>query len=280
MKKINLEIGTLYQVIHPENPKKYIYAVLVRVEISAPFALMLPVYQFQRDGQRLVIESPSLVSKKLNDHFFRIEINDIVRRVFFQGHTIKLSQPDINFISREGLYFSIGQLNQKITNYMEAMTGDDIALETAGTFAQDAMNMLEWLSRRIHTLEKEPSKRMEIFQYGVYRIVLMGEIGSEKTGAIDVVVWQKYLNHAYPDKSTFFCFPISYKETSEIDINRIPIMINQKRAWVNVSNGRRISFLRFDHPIYDLIQQRATFVLKKVDIQDINAAFMNHYSQI
>jgi hypothetical protein len=280
MKKRHLNVGTLYQVIHPDNPKKYIYAVIVRVEISDPFALMLPVYQFQRDGQRLIIESPKLVSKTLNDQFFRIEIDDIVRRVFFQGNTIKLGQKDINFISNEGLYFSIGHLNQKITHYMEAMTGDDIALETAETFAQDAMNMVEWLSRRIYTLEKEPSKRMEIFQYGLYRVVLMGEIGSEKTGAVDVLVWQKYLNHDQPDKSTFFCFPISYKEVTETDINRIPVLINQKRAWVNVSNGRRISFLRFDHPIYDLIQQRATFVLKKDEIHDINAAFMNHYSRI
>jgi len=280
MKKHLLTVGTLYQVLHPNQAKTYVYAVLVRNEISEPFALMLPVYQFSREGQRLIIESPNLLPKKLNQEFFRIAMDDIVRRVYFQGQTIKLNQQDINFVSKEALYYAIGQLNEKITRYMDAMVDDDIALETAETFAQDAMNMLEWLSRRIQSPEQEPSKRMEIFQYGLYRVVLLGEMGSEKTGAVDVVVWQKYLNHDQPDKSTFFCFPISYKESPETDLNRIPILINQKRAWVNVTHGRRISFLRFDHPIYDLLNQRPTFVLNRVDIHDINAAFMNHFAQV
>jgi hypothetical protein len=279
-KNSSLRPGTLYQVIHPNDEKKSIYAVLVNLEISEPYALMIPVYQFSREGKRLIISIPDLLSKKLEKEFFRIPTDDILRTIYFQGETISLSQDDLNFVSKEALYYVVGSFNQQMIAHRDQLTDDEIALESLAQFNRDAINMFEWLSQRIFQPQQEPSKKMEIFQYGLYRVFLFGEIGSEKSGVVDVVVWQKYVNHQLADKSTFFCFPISYEAEPQQNHRKIPILINRKQAWVNIAQGRRISFLRFDHPIYDQQLRKPTLVLSKADIQDINAAFISHYAKI
>lgn len=279
MKKENLSKGRLYQIINPSNPKKLIYAVFIRIKNNESMALVLPVYKFSRNQQTLKIELPRLLPKKLESEFLLIPLKSITRTVYFRGKPIHLSQTDLNFMSVEALYYSVGKLNQSINDYMDHMQGDELAEDTAEDFTYTAMHMLDLLEERFHPLEKQPSTQLEIFQYGIYRVHLIGDIGSEKTGSIDVLVWHKYVNAQHPEKSTFFCFPVAYRELVGKAENRVQVQINNQSAWVNIAQGRRISLLRFDHPIYDKIQKRPTFTLSKRDIHDVNIAFLAHYSE-
>jgi hypothetical protein len=241
---------------------------------------MMVIEQFSMKDGKIVIERPQLVAKKVIPNFLRIRAKEILKPVFFGGKESTIDEKTEHFLSKETLFYSATVFNEKLQAHLDEFQDDEVALPLVTRFNFDIASMMDWLLTKLKIQQNKTTKSLEIYVHGVYKIALHGSLGSEKVGYLDVIVWKKFPNEKQPLKSTYFVYPISYNNPTRGEReDNVEILIHNKPAYVSIGSGRRVSYLRFSHPIYDPISKKPTTSLQKLDLQKINQGLIQFYSK-
>jgi hypothetical protein len=281
MNRQHIHPGTMYVIPSPNDITKQVYAVALLVEPYSGYTVMMIVEQFSMKEGKVNIELPQLVAKKVIGNFLRLKAKTIIKPVFFGGKEAIIDDKTEHFLSKETLFYSATVFNDKLQAHLNEFQDDEVALPLVTRFNFDIASMMDWLLGKLKIQKNKSTKSLEIYVHGIYKIALHGSLGSEKVGYLDVLVWKKFPNDNQPLKSTYYVFPLSYKKPSRSDAEeKVEIFIHNKPAYVSIASGRRVSYLRFSHPLYDPITKKPTTALQKTDLQKINQGLIQYYSKI
>ena len=145
------------------------------------------------------------------------------------------------------------------------------------TFPEKIIRLLEWNIIKKRLKFNKDSFVQVISKFNVYFAYCGTNIGSEIDKLRPVLIWKQHVNKNNSADNSYFVFPISSKKAKKKYCYNIEIMINGKKNYIRINDGRRISIRRIFKPLIDNTTGK-TYVLGQDKIDEVKDAIKKYFS--
>lgn len=202
-----------------------------------------------KDFNRSFIEIKEGIDKVIfTDKLLEIDIIKIKKPWFLSGKVVNLSSNIyIEIVSKILL-----TINGEIYSDYNRIIYNNYSYDTNSLLNQFLPEMLlnhvEWIRHKNNLKFSNTIKVPSVMKYHIYFANLGQNIGSEFNKTRPVLIWKQHINNASLDESSYYVFPISTSSKLKKFYYNVEIILNNKKSYICLNDGRRISAKRIVSP--------------------------------